>query len=223
MKSSDNAEPKIIYCDNHLLIAEKPTGWLTQPDDTGAVSLEQYCKNWVKREFHKPGDVFLHAIHRLDRPVFGLVLFARTSKALSRLNEMSRAQQIRRLYTAKIEGFLSAKEGTLEHYLVHGDHRANVVQAHHPEAKQAILSYKVEREEQNHTVILIELQTGRYHQIRAQFGAIGHSIVGDRRYGAKEGSNDRIALGCTELIFLHPVTKQPLHFRSCIFVDSAPS
>ena len=118
MKSSGNENtPDIVFCDNHLLVAEKPAGWLTQPDDTDRDSLEVFAKAWVKREFSKPGEVFLHCIHRLDRPVSGLVLFARTSKALSRLNEASRAGEIQRKYLAEVEGIVAGKQGTLEHWL----------------------------------------------------------------------------------------------------------
>src|SRR3990167_9180295 len=126
MKSFDKDMIEVIFSDNHLLVAAKPVGMLTQPDDTDHESLEGYAKEWVKQEFHKRGNVFLHAIHRLDRPVSGLVLFARTSKALSRLNELSRAQEIQRIYIAEIEGILPAQEGQLDHYLIHCDHRAIV-------------------------------------------------------------------------------------------------
>jgi 23S rRNA pseudouridine1911/1915/1917 synthase len=213
MKSSDNAAPEIQFCDNHLLVAVKPAGWLTQPDESERESLEAYCKEWVKKEFQKPGNVFLHCIHRLDRPVSGLVLFARTSKALSRLNETSRAKEISRFYTAEVEGILPQKEGTLDHFLIHAEHKALVSKAGKPEAKQAILHYKVEKFKDHSTLVRIELETGRYHQIRAQFGAIGHPILGDSRYGAKGGNGEAISLACTEISFDHPVTKEALRFQ----------
>jgi 23S rRNA pseudouridine1911/1915/1917 synthase len=215
MKSSDSENvPEIEYSDNHLLVAVKPAGLLTQPDETGKESLEEFAKVWVKKEFHKPGAVFLHCIHRLDRPVSGLVLFARTSKALSRLNESSRAGEIRRWYFAEIEGILPNKEGTLEHFLLHGDHRADVVKETREGAKKAILHYKVEKTLEHSTLVTIELKTGRYHQIRAQFGAIGHPVFGDTRYGSKRGSGEEIHLACTDLELLHPVTKEPLRFHT---------
>ncbi len=204
---------EIIFCDNHLLIANKPPGLLTQPDNSGLPSLETDAKEWVKKEYHKPGNVFLHAIHRLDRPVSGLVLFARTSKALSRLNEQLRNQEIQRIYIAEVEGILPEKEGRLDHYLIHGDHRAIVANAANPEAKHARLVYQVIQFFPHTTRLSIELETGRYHQIRAQFAAIGHPVVGDRRYGSESGDDEAIHLHCAELAFEHPVTKETLHFK----------
>jgi len=211
MKSSDI---EISFCDNHLLVANKPPGLLTQPDDTKADSLESLAKEWVKREYQKRGSVFLHAIHRLDRPVSGLVLFARTSKALSRLNEQSRNQEIQRIYLAEVEGILPEKEGRLDHYLIHGDHRSLVGQATDPEAKHARLIYRVSRFNPHTTLVSIELETGRYHQVRAQFSAIGHPIIGDKRYGAKSGDGEEIRLHCAKLALAHPVTKEVLAFES---------
>ena len=213
MKSSDSDVPDIIFSDNHLLIANKPAGWLTQPDGTDTPSLEIFAKNWVKQQFEKPGGVFLHRLHRLDKPVSGLVLFARTSKALSRLNEQVRDNAIQRIYIAEVEGVLAEKEGTLEHYLVHGDHRAVLSHAGDTAAKLARLRYKVMAEPQTTTLVAIELETGRYHQIRAQFSAIGHPIFGDQKYGAKR-AHEEIHLHCARLCFAHPVTKEMLSFES---------
>ncbi len=209
MKPSAN----VVFCDNHLLVAEKPPGWLTQPDGTASPDLETAMKQWVKEKYAKSGEVFLHAIHRLDRPVGGLVLFARTSKALSRLNEQSRANGIRRIYEAEVEGLLKEDQGELEHWLVHGEHRAIVSSPSNSEAKLARLRYRVEKRTKTTSRISIELETGRYHQIRSQFSAIGHPIVGDGRYGAKKAL-DFIHLHCRELSFHHPVGKELLRFES---------
>jgi 23S rRNA pseudouridine1911/1915/1917 synthase len=212
MKPSDNVDLDVLFCDNQVLVVNKPAGWLTQPDDTGRQSLEAAAKAWVQRKYNKPGAVFLHCIHRIDRPVSGLVIFARTSKALSRLNEASRANLIEREYTAEVEGILTQKKGTLEHYLIHGDYRAIVASRSNKEAKQAILHYQAiqtSETKKNTTRVTIELQTGRYHQIRAQFSAIGHPIVGDGKYGAKQ-SADTIQLSCSRLAFPHPVSKNRL-------------
>lgn len=211
MKSLDS---EVTFCDNHLLVANKPGGLLTQPDDSGEDSLEAFAKRWVKKEYHKPGEVFLHAIHRLDRPVSGLVLFARTSKALSRLNEQSRNQEIQRTYLAEVEGILPLKEGRLDHYLIHGDHRAIVSKEGVQDAKHARLSFQVVRFNPHSTLVSIELETGRYHQIRAQFSATGHPIVGDKRYGAKSDLGGEIHLHCAQLKLQHPVTKECLKFES---------
>lgn len=211
MKSSDS---EIIFCDNHILVANKPSGLLTQPDDSGADSLEAIAKQWVKKEYNKPGNVYLHAIHRLDKPVSGLVLFARTSKALSRLNEQSRNQEIQRVYIAEVDGVLPIQEGRLDHYLIHGDHRAIIAKETDKDAKHARLTYQVKKYHPHSTVVLIELETGRYHQIRAQFSASGHPIIGDRRYGAKAGDGEMIHLHCTKLSLEHPVTKEVLSFEA---------
>lgn len=209
MKLSDN---EIIFCDNHLLVAVKRAGVPTQPSPEGGMSLEGLAKEWVKEEYQKPGNVFLHAIHRLDKPVSGLVLFARTSKALSRLNEQQRDMEIQRIYVAEIEGMLSIPEGALNHYLIHGDHRAILAKEGDPEAKHARLTYRTLQVRPHTTLVHIELETGRYHQIRAQFSAIGHPIVGDERYGAK--SNGAIHLHCSMLALKHPVTQEVLQFQS---------
>jgi 23S rRNA pseudouridine1911/1915/1917 synthase len=215
MKSFDSENLNVVYSDNHVLVTIKPAGCLTQPDDTGRQSLEVVAKEWVKRKFNKPGDVFLHCIHRIDRPVWGLVIFARTSKALSRLNESSRDNLIQRLYTAEVEGALPQKEGTLEHYLIHGDHRALVGKQTDPEAKKALLNYRTLKSSKQSTLVSIELKTGRYHQIRAQFSATKHPIIGDGKYGAKH-KDEKIHLACTDLSFPHPVTKEQiiLHYTA---------
>jgi 23S rRNA pseudouridine1911/1915/1917 synthase len=210
MKLSDS---EVVFCDNHILIALKPSGVLTQPSPDEDASLESFAKDFVKREYKKPGNVYLHAIHRLDRPVSGLVLFARTSKALSRLNEQQRDQQIQRIYTAEVEGILSIKAGKLDHYLIHADHRAILAKKGQSEAKHARLTYEVIEFKEHSTLVKIELETGRYHQIRAQFSAAGHPVVGDSRYGAKT-DKDAIHLHCSKLSFEHPVTKELLEFSS---------
>jgi len=213
MKLYDNAE--IVFCDNHILVAAKPAGMLTQPDDSNQESLETFAKNWLKFEYKKPGAVFLHCIHRLDRAVSGLVLFARTSKALSRLNEQMREMEIQRTYIAEVEGLLPlGQEGKLDHYLIHGDHRAILAQKDSPDAKHARLTFLVIQSKDHSSQVQIELETGRYHQIRAQFSAIGHPIVGDKRYGSKLGDGAEIKLHCFKLAFQHPVTKELLTFES---------
>lgn len=208
----EEMQPEIIYSDNHVLVASKPSGWLTQPDQSRSPSLEGFAKEWVKSEYKKPGEVFLHAVHRLDKPVSGLVLFARTSKALSRLNEQSRAQEIERIYWAEVEGILAHREARLKHYLIHGEHRAHVGKQTDKEAKLAVLHYVVEEFNAHSTFVSIELETGRYHQIRAQFSAIGHPILGDTRYGSKHKTTEGIHLHSWQLFFQHPVTAEELSF-----------
>ncbi len=175
-------------------------------------NLQDLAKAWIKKEFQKPGNVFLEPIHRLDKPVSGLVLFARTSKALSRLQEMMRGRQIEKTYYAWVEGVLPQKEGTLEHFLMHGDHHAYV----HPKGKLARLHYRQIAQEHGKTHVEIILETGRYHQIRAQFLEIGCPIVGDAKYGSK--TLGRIALHHGRLRFNHPVTHKQLDFHSQIAI-----
>ena len=212
MKSLDKVE--ILFSDNHILIAAKPSGLLTQPDPACEESLEFFAKAWVKKEYNKEGAVFLHCIHRLDRPVSGLVLFARTSKALSRLNEQSRAMEIQRVYDAEVDGILSQKIGKLDHYLIHGDHKALIAKEGAEGAKHARLTYEVLHYLPHSTLVRIELETGRYHQIRAQFGAIGHPVFGDKKYGSQNGNGMILRLHCGRLSFAHPVTKELLSFES---------
>ena len=190
------------YVDNHILVGIKPANVKTQPD------FEEIMKKAVKEKFQKPGKVFLHAIHRLDTPVSGLVLFARTTKALSRLNEMMRQHAILKRYRAVIEGKLPAQAGTLTHYLVHGDRRAEISVKENKEAKEAILTYVQKGQE-----VDITLQTGRYHQIRAQLAAVGCPILGDAKYGSRVSYGPGIALKAIKLEFIHPVSQIPLCFE----------
>ena len=206
--------PEILFVDNHILVAVKPAGLLTQPDDSGNESLEEAVKARVKAKYEKAGNVFLHAIHRLDRPVSGLVLFARTSKALSRLNEQVRANEIQRIYIAEVEGILGEKAGRLDHYLIHVDHRAIVGREGQEGAKHARLTFEVLEYRNHATLVKIELDTGRYHQIRAQFGATGHPVVGDKKYGGREGDGNVIRLCSAKLLLKHPVTKELLTFET---------
>lgn len=200
----------ILYVDNHILVVVKPAGLATQPSLDNEDSLELQAKAWIKKEYQKPGAVYLHAVHRLDKPVSGLVLFARTSKALSRLNASMRSKEFTKKYTALVEGNIKADEGTLEHFLVHGDRKAFVASQGSPEAKLCKLHYKVLKRFVKATLLEIDLDTGRYHQIRAQFAAMGHPIVGDAKYGARPTrlAVKGIALHQGEMSFPHPVTKE---------------
>ncbi|MEI6242110.1 MAG: RNA pseudouridine synthase [Chlamydiota bacterium] len=201
----------VLYVDNHIMVVRKKENLLTQKIASGEENLEDLCKEWLKEKFSKPGNVFLHCIHRLDKPVSGCVLFARTSKALSRLQEEMREKKIVRIYEAWVEGIFSQKEGTLEHYLVHGEHRAFVSSKEDTEAKKATLFFSVLEEKKNKTLVEIRLDTGRYHQIRAQFSAMGHPIIGDEKYGSTV-YEDRMLLHQKYLEFVHPVTKEKMTF-----------
>lgn len=206
---------EILFLDNHLLAANKPAGLVTQPSDVHADSLEGRAKTWLKEEFAKPGEVFLEAVHRIDRPVSGVVLFARTSKALSRLNASQRSKDCTKTYLAIVDGEPPRQEGRLEDRLVHDSHRARV----HPDGKPAQLDYHVLASQKGRSLLRIDLLTGRYHQIRVQFAHAGWPIVGDTTYGSRatlpEGA---IALHHWKLRIPHPVGER----ETCHFVAPVP-
>lgn len=212
--------PKVLYLDNHLLVADKPAGMPTQPNESGESNLEDFCKSWLKEKEQKPGNVFLHAAHRLDKPVSGLVLFAKTSKALSRLNAAFRNREVEKVYVAQVEGVMPASSGTLEHYLRHDHHRAAVSHAKDPSAKLARLHYRVISCSHSQSKVEIQLETGRYHQIRAQLAAIGHPIIGDAKYGSKRAYPALgIALCHCRLSIRHPTTQAWLTFTVEEIID----
>ena len=175
----------------------------TQPD------LVDLAKAWVKEAYQKPGRIFLEPIHRLDKPVSGLVLFARTSKALSRLQEQMRERNIEKTYEAWVEGTVVQESGILRHKLLHGSHRAEVS----PEGKEAVLEYTVVERAEGRTKLRIQLHTGRYHQIRAQFAATGYPVLGDAKYGSRVRWGEGIALQAVGLVFEHPVTHKRVEIK----------
>lgn len=204
-----------LFEDNHLLVLNKPAGLLTQPSGTEQDSLEQQAKAWIKAVYHKPGNVFLEAIHRLDKPVSGVVVFGKTSKALSRLNASMRTKEVRKIYWAWVEGSLLLDEGSLHHYLLHDDFHAKVVDANHPGGKLASLTYRVLQRKKGRTLLEIELATGRYHQIRLQLAALGHPIWGDRKYGGQQQYEpETIALHHRRLQLPHPISQAELTFEA---------
>ena len=205
-----------IFCDNHLLVLDKPHGLLTQPSGTDEPSLEATGKAWVKAAFGKPGAVFLEAVHRIDRVVGGLVLFARTSKALSRLNEAMRQGAVRKGYLARVQGVPPQTEGVLVDWLLHGDGVAVAVPEGTPEARRCELRYRVVSQLEGRALLEIDRKTGRYHPIRAQLSRAGWPIVGDVKYGgpADGAPPGGIALLSNCLELSHPVTKERLRFQS---------
>ena len=214
MKCSDKESLiNIIYLDNHILVADKPANLLTQPDDTDKENLQDLLKAFLKKKFNKKGQVFLHCVHRLDKPVSGLVLFARTSKALSRLNKEVREKKLIRVYFAVVEGYFKQKKGVLEHFLVHGEYKAQVFDEKCKDAKIARLEFKVLKQKDDKSWIEVKLETGRYHQIRAQFAHVGHPIVGDSKYGSSFKSKI-IKLHHGRVEFIHPVLKKKMIFKS---------
>lgn len=207
----------VLYEDNHIIAVNKPAGLLSQPTDIENDSLEVRVKAWIKEKYQKPGNVFVGVVHRLDKPTSGILIFAKTSKALSRLNDAMRSREMHKTYCTLVEGKLRKKEGTLEHFLVHGEHSSIVADRSNKEAKLARLHYKTLKETANSALLEITLETGRYHQIRCQFAAMGHPVVGDLRYGARKDQKflpdlppNSVALHHSKLTLTHPVTKVAL-------------
>ena len=199
---------EIIYEDNHLLALNKPSGLLTQPSGKNRDCLEAQAKAWIKQSKDKPGEVFLHAVHRLDKPVSGVVLFARTSKALSRMNEQMREKGIIRVYHAVITGELPGPEGTLMHHLRHSRMRSVVASSKENGARVALLTYRIVRHQRGMSLVEIILETGRYHQIRAQLAASGCPVLGDTHYGGRSWPQaGSIALHHRKMEFMHPTLK----------------
>lgn len=205
----------IIYCDNHLLAVNKPPALLTQPAPVGkAPNLEDMVKAWIKEEFNKPGNVFLHAVHRLDRDASGIVVFARTSKALSRMNALIRDRQVVKKYEAMVSPTLTVDEGELRHWHQHARREAKVTRRKSPGAKEAVLCLKELRRHGDHSLLEITLVTGRYHQIRAQLAFEGMPIVGDKKYGGRRTVTKGIYLHHKYMAFTHPVGGQAIELKA---------
>ncbi|MBD5237405.1 MAG: RNA pseudouridine synthase [Bacteroidales bacterium] len=202
---------EVVYEDNHIIIVNKKAGEIVQGDKTGDTPLSEIVKQYIKEKYNKPGNVFCGVVHRIDRPVEGLVIFARTSKALERLNKMLREGEIHKTYHALVEGNVKDDEGELENYLV-SDGRINktfVTTSSNPDAKLSKLRYKVLTRGDRYTLLEINLLTGRKHQIRCQLSNIGHPIKGDLKYGARRSNrNGGISLQAHKIEFVHPVSKE---------------
>ncbi|MEK9628155.1 MAG: RluA family pseudouridine synthase [Nitrospinota bacterium] len=203
-------ELSILYLDNHLIAVCKPPGILTQANDSGSESLMDLVKKWIKDEFNKPGNVFLGLVHRLDRNVSGVVLFARTSKAASRLSQQFREKTTQKIYRAVVEGTPDPKQATLTHHLrKEKSLKTTVFKRSGKDTQHAELEYKTLENCEDKSLLEIQLHTGRFHQIRAQLSFIGHPIYGDKKYGATTSLPERqIALYAHRLMFKHPVSKE---------------
>ncbi len=204
----------IIYEDNHLIIVNKAAGEIVQGDKTGDVPLVDSVKQYIKETCAKPGNVFLGVVHRLDRPVSGLVIFARTSKALARMNDMFRNGEVHKTYWAAMKNAPDPPQGTLTHWLVRNERLNKSFAYDHevPHSKKAVLDYRTLTHSDNYTIVEVDLKTGRHHQIRCQLAAIGCPIKGDLKYGARRSNPDgSISLCARSVSFIHPVSKEHIH------------
>lgn len=203
----------VVYEDNHIIIVNKQSGEIVQGDKTGDTPLSDIVKQYIKEKYNKPGNVFLGVVHRLDRPVSGLVVFAKTSKALSRLNEMFRMGDVHKTYWAIVKKNDIAPEATLTDWLTRNE-RQNKSYAHNrevPGAKKAVLSYKVRSMSDNYMLLEVQLMTGRHHQIRCQLAHMGCPIKGDLKYGSPRSNPDgSISLMSRRVEFVHPVSKETI-------------
>ena len=205
----------ILYEDNHILVVEKPVNIPVQEDDTKDKDLLNILKEYIKVKYNKEGNVYLGLVHRLDRPVGGVMVFARTSKAASRLSEQIRNNEIRKYYLAVVNGKLDNEKGTLENYMYKDEKtgESKIVDKGYEKAKYAKLDYEVleYNKEEDLTLVKILLHTGRHHQIRLQMDNIGHTLYGDQRYGKQD--KKQIALWAYRLEFIHPVKKEKMQFE----------
>jgi 23S rRNA pseudouridine1911/1915/1917 synthase len=199
----------VLYEDNHLIAVEKPAGILTQGDETGDESLMDVVKKYLKEKYKKPGNVFLGLLHRLDRPVSGIILFAKTSKGASRLSAQFRAREVEKIYNALVCGKPEKESGNLENYLKKDEKNKKAVLASAKDGQLAKLSYEAVSSNGKYSLLKIKTETGRFHQIRFQLSLVGLPIVGDLKYGAPFALPDKsIALSATHISFETATTKE---------------
>lgn len=202
----------ILYEDNHLLVVRKPAGMLTMGDASGAKTMVDLAKTYLKKKYNKPGDVFLGVVHRLDRPVSGVLVFARTSKAAGRLSAQFREHTVEKTYVALIEGRVNSASGTLRHWLWK-DRGSNVVSVVAPGStgsQECVLQYQQMKSHGTMSLLEIAPETGRSHQIRVQLASQGWCIVGDRKYGSRSAWPEGIALHARRIVFEHPTKQEPV-------------
>ena len=203
----------VVYEDNHIIIVNKTASEIVQGDKTGDVPLSETVKQYLKEKYQKPGNVFLGVVHRLDRPVSGLVVFAKTGKALARLNDMFRNSEIRKTYWAVVKNAPETPEGELVHYLVRNEkqNKSYAYDREVPQSKKAVLHYRLIGRSQNYFLLEVDLKTGRHHQIRCQLARMGCPIKGDLKYGFPRSNPDgSICLHARSVRFTHPVSKEPI-------------
>lgn len=206
---------KVLYEDNHIIVAIKPAGVLSQSDGSKSPDMLTILKAYIKEKYQKPGEVYLGLVHRLDRPVSGVMVFARTSKAASRLSEQIRTRKVEKLYRCVVNGVLKG-EGRLENYISKDDDKniVTVIDTEKPGFKACYLDYKALASKDGMTLIEVKLGTGRSHQIRAQMAHSGHPLIGDQKYGKADNRCKDIALESYKLSFEHPVKREFITFEA---------
>ena len=203
---------RVLYEDNHVIVVVKEKNVLSQADNTHDIDMLTIIKKYLKEKYNKPGNVYLGLVLRLDRPVSGIMVFAKTSKAASRLSDQVRKKEIKKTYMAVVKGIIKKDEDTFVDYLLKLDN-GNTIVTTKDKGKESVLTYKVLKRnyEKNETLVSIDLKTGRHHQIRVQFASRGYPLCGDQRYGKSDKT--QIALCAYKLEFIHPTTKQLMKFE----------
>lgn len=207
----------VVYEDNHIIVVNKTSSEIVQGDKTGDIPLSETVKQYLKEKYQKPGNVFVGVTHRLDRPVSGLVVFAKTSKALSRLNEMFKNSEVKKTYWAIVKECPRELEGELVHYLVRNEkqNKSYAYDKEVPDSKKAILHYRLIARSQNYNLLEVDLKTGRHHQIRCQLAKMGCPIKGDLKYGSARSNPDgSICLHARRISFIHPVSKEQIDLEA---------
>ena len=208
---------KVLYEDNHIIVAIKPAGVLSQSDGSNAPDMLTILKAYIKEKYQKPGEVYLGLVHRLDRPVSGVMVFARTSKAASRLSEQIRLRKVDKIYRCVVNGVLEG-EGRLENYISKDEssNTVTVLDSEKPGFKASYLDYRALASKDGLTLVEVKLGTGRSHQIRAQMAHFGHPLIGDQKYGLRDNRTKDIALEAYKLSFEHPVKREFIAFEAPI-------
>ena len=207
----------VVYEDNHIIVVNKTASEIVQADKTGDTPLSETVKQYLKEKYQKPGNVFLGVTHRLDRPVSGLVIFAKTSKALTRLNEMFRAGEVKKTYWAVVKNAPKESEGELVHFLVRNEkqNKSYAYDKEVPNSKKAVLDYRLIGRSENYYLLEVDLKTGRHHQIRCQLAKMGCPIKGDLKYGSPRSDPDgSICLHARRVRFVHPVSKELIELKA---------
>ena len=213
----------VVYEDNHIIIVNKTASEIVQGDKTGDTPLSETVKQYLKEKYQKPGNVFIGVTHRLDRPVSGLVVFAKTGKALSRLNEMFRNGEVKKTYWAVVKNRPPQEEGELVHYMIRNEkqNKSYAYDREKPGSKKAVLHYRLIGHSQNYYLLEIDLKTGRHHQIRCQLAKAGCPIKGDLKYGASRSNPDgSICLHARNIRFVHPVSKELIEVEAPVPSDN---